>query len=146
MDAGEQITEPVDTAADARNELEQLKLLKQGSSLDSNERTKNLLDYQQILSMEQQLSTPRDQEDFKDTQGVFTSNELLGDPDEASDNENDRTQKLYQEPDDRQEREGEEGGDAYVAPLSSSLPLPRTSNSAQKGPVEGLESALAESP
>ena len=63
--------------------------------MDSNERTKNLLDYQQILNMGQQLSTPRDQEDFKDTQGVFTSNELFGDPDESSDNENDRTQKLY---------------------------------------------------
>lgn len=65
--------------------------MKQGSSLDSNERTKNLLDYQQILNMEQQLSTPRDQEDFKDTKGVFANNELLGDPDELSDNENDRT-------------------------------------------------------
>lgn len=41
--------------------------------------------------MEQQLSTPRDQEDFKDTKGVFANNELLGDPDELSDNENDRT-------------------------------------------------------
>lgn len=55
-----------------------------------------------------QLSTPRDQEDFKDTKGVFTSSELIGDQFEENDNENDKTQKLYQDPEDREERDGDE--------------------------------------
>jgi len=44
----------------------------------------------------------------------------------AKDNENDKTQKLYE---DNAQQEVEDVGDAYLAPLSSSLPLPRTQNS-----------------
>ena len=78
-------------AANARNEMDQLKLLNQGSSAESNNQTQNLYEYQQYLTMDHQLSTPRDNEEFKETQGVHMSLNDQNQDENAVVNENDKT-------------------------------------------------------
>lgn len=70
------------------------------------------------------------------------------DEENAAVNENDKTQKLFQERRDAREDDGGEGEEhPYATTLSNSLPLPRTSNPVeQRQGTEQLESALAESP